>query len=275
MGARFFRKSIFITGASSGIGEALARSFAAEGACVTLAARRVERLRRIQREIAAAGGEAIAVTCDVTSRPSINRAVARAIKKYRRLDVVVANAGIPVNGRFAKLTTEDYRRQFDTNFFGVVDTVYAVLPYLKKTRGRLAIVTSVLGRMATPGASAYCASKFAACALAESLYHEFSELGVSVTNILPGFVNTEIGYVRRDGKVDLGGKNLIPDWLAATPDAAALEILRAIHARKPEVIVTAHGRLFEAAGRYFPRLTRFGQRLTANEVIKMLESGSR
>ncbi|MBM3290605.1 MAG: SDR family NAD(P)-dependent oxidoreductase, partial [Candidatus Hydrogenedentes bacterium] len=233
MGARFSGKSVFVTGASSGIGEALARAFAAEGACVTLAARRADRLRKIQREILSEGGEAAVATCDVTNRVSINRAVARAVKKYRRIDIVVANAGIPVNGRFAKLDTVDFRRAFDTNFFGVVDTVYATLPYLKKTRGRLAIVTSILGRLPAPGASAYCASKFAACGLAESLYHELAEYGISVTNVLPGFVNTEIGYVAHDGSVDPKRKNLIPEWLAAGPDAAAAEILRAVRARKP------------------------------------------
>ncbi|NUM53355.1 MAG: SDR family NAD(P)-dependent oxidoreductase [Candidatus Hydrogenedentes bacterium] len=275
MAARFSGKAVFITGASSGIGAALAKRFAAEGARVALAARRTGLLRKVQREIAAEGGDAIAVTCDVTSPVSIKRAVARVVKTYRRLDVVVANAGMPVNGRFTTLDTADFRRQFDTNFFGVVDTIYATLPHLRKTRGRLAIVTSIAGRLPLPGGSAYCASKFAACGLAECLYHEFSEFGVSVTNVLPGFVNTEIGYVKRNGSIDRAKPNTIPEWLAAGADQAAAEMLDAIHARKAEVVLTAHGKLIEAVGRYFPRLTRLGQRLAAKEVMHILERGAR
>jgi short-subunit dehydrogenase len=112
------------------------------------------------------------------------------------------------------------------------------------------------------------------CGLAECLYHEFAAFGVSVTNALPGFVNTEIGYVTKSGKVDLSKRNLIPEWLAANPEDAAAEIMAAVYARKPEVIVTAHGKLVAALGRYLPRLTRFGQHLTAREVIKIVEGAS-
>lgn len=271
MAARFKGKVAFVTGASSGIGAAVAKLLAAEGARVALAARRADRLRALATQIREDGGTALVCTCDVTDRKSIDRAVARTINHFRRIDVVVANAGFFVSGLFEKLNTSDFRRQFETNFFGVVDTISATLPYLKKTKGRLAIVSSVAGRIATPAASAYCSSKFALNGLAETLYLELARLQISVTLVLPGFVATEIGQVNNEGVFDPGKESPIPSWLAVSPEDAASEVVDAIYRRRFEAVISAHGKLFAAVGRYFPHMTRFSQRLGANQVIGVVE----
>jgi NAD(P)-dependent dehydrogenase (short-subunit alcohol dehydrogenase family) len=228
-------------------------------------------LRALAKEIRDGGGTALVCTCDVTNRKSIDRAVARTVKEFRRIDVVVANAGFFVSGLFEKLETNDFRRQFETNFFGVVDTISATLPYLKKTKGRLAIVSSVAGRIATPAASAYCSSKFALNGLAETLYLELARFDVSVTLVLPGFVATEIGQVNNEGVFDPGKESLIPSWLAVSPEDAAGEVVDALYRRRFEAVVSTHGKLLAAFGRYFPHMTRLSQRLGANQVIGVVE----
>jgi len=128
---------------------------------VVLAARRVDRLEALAQDLERSGRRALAVACDVTRDGDVERAVAAARAAFGRLDVVVANAGFGVVGPVERLTLDDYRRQFETNVFGVLRTVRAALPELKRTTGRLAIVGSVSGHVATPGSSPIRAARWA------------------------------------------------------------------------------------------------------------------
>jgi len=129
--AAFTGKVAFITGASAGIGAALAREFARQGAAVVLVARRRERLQELAAAIEQSGGKALAIEGDVTVDGSLEQAMAEAKRAYGRVDIVVANAGFGVMGRFDKLTLDDYRRQFETNIFGVMRTAKAALDELR------------------------------------------------------------------------------------------------------------------------------------------------
>ena len=144
-------KVALITGASAGIGAALARELARDGADLVLAARREDRLRQLAGEIEAAGRTAMVVGCDVTRDGDPERAVAAAVQRYGRLDIAVANAGFGVAGRVEELTLDDFRRQLETNVFGVLRTLYASLPELRKTRGQFVVVGSVSGTCPPPG----------------------------------------------------------------------------------------------------------------------------
>src|SRR5438309_116357 len=117
---RFSEKTVMITGASSGIGEALAREFARQGARLVLAARRTDRLKALSRELEAGGTRVIFYRCDVTKDGDLEHAVAMARSEIGPLNIVVANAGFGVVGLAERLTLEDYRRQFETNFYGVL-----------------------------------------------------------------------------------------------------------------------------------------------------------
>src|SRR5580700_6570491 len=145
----FFRdKVVLITGASSGIGEELA--------WLTLAARRKERLEKLAERIAGLGNaETLVVECDVTRDGDLERAVAETVAKWAKLDIAIANAGFGIVGTLKRLTLEDYRRQFETNVFGVLRTIYAALPEIEKAKGNIVIIGSVAGWAATPGGSAY------------------------------------------------------------------------------------------------------------------------
>src|SRR5687767_13709452 len=150
-----------ITGASSGIGAALAREFAARNFCVALVARRLEKLEILAAEIRAAGGRASAHRGDVTVDGAIANVVAELTAQGLAPCIVVANAGFGVVGNVQNLDLDDYRRQFDANVYGVLRTLQESLGALRATKGRFVIMGSVAGHVSSAGGSAYAMSKFA------------------------------------------------------------------------------------------------------------------
>ncbi len=250
----FFRdKSVLITGASSGIGEELALQLAQVGAKLTLTARRVDRLETLAQKIADSGKpRPVVAECDVTRDGDLERAVADAISAFGKLDVVFANAGFGVVAPLKKLTLDDYRRQFETNVFGVLRTIYAALPELEKSRGNLAIVGSVAGWISTPGASPYSMSKFALRALADSITLELKATGIKVTLLSPGFVDSEIRVKDNYEKLHAKAKDPIPPRMVVPTPVAVREILNAVARGKRERIITGHGKVLVAVQRYVP-----------------------
>ncbi len=198
---RFQGRTVLITGASSGIGAALARRFAAEGAHLVLTARRLEKLGEVAASLPEPHGDVRILECDVTRDGQLDEVVAQVQRSGAKLDIVIANAGFGVAGAVQRLALEDYRRQFETNVFGVLRTIYAVLPALSRPGGQLAIIGSVAGHVPQAGASAYGMSKFAVRALAESLRAELAPEGIAVTLISPGFVDSDIRRTDNRGVV--------------------------------------------------------------------------
>lgn len=242
---------VLITGASSGIGEAVARELVRRGAKVALCARRTDLLEKVVTELRAAGGSAIAVACDVTKDGDPETAVARAVAEWGRIDTVLANAGFAIAGRFDSLSIDDYRRQLETNLFGTIRMLKAALPELKKTNGRIGVVGSVNGFIGTPATSAYCISKFALRGLCDSVRPELKTFGVSVTHIAPGFVASEIRAKDNREVVHRQAKDPVPPWLVASAESAANEIVNALRRRKREQIVTFHGKVAVFLERHF------------------------
>jgi short-subunit dehydrogenase len=260
--AAFFKnKSVLITGASSGIGEELARQLAKAGAKLTLAARRRDLLDTLAQSIALAGGaKPLVVECDVTKDGDLERAVAEAVRQWGKLDIAIANAGFGVVGPVKSLSLADYRRQFETNIFGVLRTLYAALPHVESARGNIVIIGSVAGWTATPGASPYSMSKFALRALANSITSELRQSGVRVTLISPGFVASNIRRIDNHGELHASAKEPIPAWLVVPTEKAAKSILRAVARGKREAIITGHGKILVAIERFAPWLLRAATR---------------
>jgi short-subunit dehydrogenase len=253
----FKDKAVLITGASSGIGEELARQLGRYGSKLTLAARRRALLDGLADGIATAGASRpLVVDADVTRDGDMERAVLESVRHWGTLDVVIANAGFGVVGAFRELSLADYRRQFETNVFGVLRTIYAALPEIERAHGNVVIIGSVAGWTATPGTSAYAMSKFALRALADSITPEFRRTGVTVTLISPGFVMSSIRQVDNQGRFHPAAKDSVPAWLAVSTTRAVRQILKAVARGKREAIVTGHGKILVALQRFTPWVVR-------------------
>jgi short-subunit dehydrogenase len=273
----FFRgKSILITGASSGIGRELALQLATAGAQLTLTARRAELLATLAAQIVDAGGARPVVSvCDVTHDDDPERSVAAAVSAYAGLDIVFANAGFGVVGYFERLELADYRRQLETNVFGVLRTLKACQTQIARRRGNVAIIGSVAGHCATPGNSPYCMSKFAVRALAQSITPELARAGVSVTLLSPGFVASNIRRVDNAGQFHVEAPDPMPKWLVVDTQRACRQILRAVAAGRAEAIITGHGKLLVAIERFAPWILRIaGRRMAAGGRSLRPEAGS-
>ena len=261
----FQNKSVLITGASSGIGEELALQLAALDARLTLTARRRELLDALARKIAATGKSApLVMPADVALGDDLTLAANETLRAHGKLDIVIANAGFGVVGPFKKLTLEDYRRQFETNVFGLLRTIYAALPAIEQSHGNVVLIGSVSGWTASPGASPYSMSKFAVRALANAITPELALSGVKVTLISPGFVASNIRRVDNRGTLHSSAKEPIPDWLVMPTEKAVRKILRAIARGKREAIITTHGKLLVAAQRFTPWILRLAFRRIAS-----------
>lgn len=257
MALRFENKVVWITGAGSGIGRALALRLAEEGADIALSGRRLERLEEVAAEVQARGRKGIALLCDVTDEAQVRSACEQVVSAFGRLDVVVANAGFAVSGKFEKLTLGDWRRQFDTNVMGVIATVGAALPHLKETEGRIVLVGSIMALMSASGSGAYAASKHAVRAIGATLAQELFGTGVSCTTIHPGYVESEIGQVDNRGKFHAHKSDRRPAKLMWSAERAAKVMARAIYRRRREVVFTAHGKVGAFVGMHMPGVLHF------------------
>ena len=251
---------VVITGASSGIGAALAKVHDARGARLALMARRKDKLTALAKSCA----NALAIACDVDDDDSVRNAFGEAVAVFGRIDIVIANAGISVPGTVERLTMDDFRRQFETNVLGVVRTAKAAIEPLRETRGRLGIVGSVNGYISLPGFAAYGMSKFAVRALCDSLRGELKKDGVSVTHIAPGFVASEIRLRE--------GKDPVPAWIVAKGEDAAVEIVRAMQRRRSNAVITGHGRVFVKLQQRAPKLVDRLVLLGADRILGSLET---
>jgi short-subunit dehydrogenase len=255
--AKLNGKVAFITGASSGIGAAMAREFARRGADVVLLARRWERLEALALEVRARGRRALTIRCDVTVDGDLERAVSTAMEEFGRIDWVVANAGFGVAGAVHKLSIEDFRRQFETNILGVLRTVHATREALIASRGSIAIMGSVMSFLALPVGAPYSMSKHAVRALADALRAEVAKYGVGVTLLAPGFVDSEIRKVDNQGHLHEDAREMIPSWLRMDTDKAASKLVTAVVKRKSVAVITGHGKAAVFLARHFPRLVSF------------------
>lgn len=190
--SRFEGTAALVTGASAGIGAAIARRLALEGASVLLGARREELCARHAEAIAAEGGQAAAVALDVTDDASLRAAVQHAADEFGGLDVVVVNAGIEMVKPFSALRDEDWDAILKVNLVGASRTVRAAMPLLARSGGAVVMVASMAGVEGAAALSAYAASKGGMIAFARSLAKELAPRNIRVNAVAPGMVETEM-----------------------------------------------------------------------------------
>ena len=187
----FKDKTAVVTGASSGIGRALALRLAREGARVALVARRQDELESVAATIGELGGSATAIPCDVADHAAVEHAAARAIEELGRVDILVNNAGYGHHRPFVDWDVDDMERMMRVNYLGTLYWTKALVgSMVEGGGGTLVFVASVAGKIAPPEESAYAASKFAVVGLAEALAIELEDSGIDVLTVYPGVIRT-------------------------------------------------------------------------------------
>jgi short-subunit dehydrogenase len=248
-----------VTGASGGIGAALARRLVAAGARILLVARRADRLEKIVAELAGSPGQADFLPGDVTDPAIRAEAVARCQAHFGGLDLLVNNAGVGALGRFDCSSPEHLRQVLEVNFFAPVELTRAALPALRAGQTPIIVnVGSILAHRAIPHAGEYCASKFALRGFSESLRAELASEGIDVLLITPGSTDTEFF-----DHALVPGKYPWRQPRGVSPDLVARRTLAAIRRGKHEVTIGLSGRLLILANRLAPRivdrvLSRYG-----------------
>jgi short-subunit dehydrogenase len=191
--ADFRDRVAVVTGASSGIGEQLARDLAARGAHVALLARRLDRLETLADELSRRGVTALPIACDVSDRASVDAAVATVEQRMGHVDLLVNNAGYVTHALFKDHDVADIERMVRTNFLSMVYTIKAVLPGMRARRtGWIVNLSSVAGRLGQPDEAAYSATKFAVAGFSEGISYELEPLGIHVMTVYPALVRTEM-----------------------------------------------------------------------------------
>ena len=222
-----------VTGASSGIGHATARSLASRGAAVALAARRVERLEELADGIRAEGGAAVVIPTDVTDEKQAREAVARTVGVLGRLDTLVNNAGVMLLGPIVDAPVEEWRRMVELNLLGLLYCTHAALPHLidaaatgERGVADIVNVSSVAGRVARNGSGVYNATKHGVGAFSESLRQELAGRHVRVSLVEPGATVTELaGHNRPEIRESIGQRFAGVERLAAEDIADTIEFI--------------------------------------------------
>jgi len=263
-------KVVWITGASSGIGEALAHEFAKEGAKLVLSARRLEELERVKQELSLPGDAVMTLPIDMLRPEEFAAKTQSVLAQFGRIDVLVPNAGVSQREKFLDIAPADFTRLMDTNFTNVILLTREVLPHLLVQKsGGILVTSSVSGKIGTAFRTFYSASKHAIQGFFDSLRGEVWREGVQITIVCPGYIKTNISYnaIGKDGKpfgkMDENQAKGIP------ADVCARKMVAAFKAGKREVVIAG---FMETLGTY---LKRFAPALlwqfTKNYSIKAVE----
>jgi short-subunit dehydrogenase len=245
---------MLITGASQGIGRALAELAAASGAKVLAVARSVELLQELAAHAKSHGQILEVVQADITSTDDRRRMVEAAEQHFGGVDVLVNNAGIGATGHFADCAPERLRKIMEVNFFALAETIRAFLPLLKKgNRPAIVNISSIAGKRGIPARSEYSASKFAVQGLSEAMRAELAKDGIDVLVVCPGLTQTNFS------RNMLEQKALVPmdHMRGMTSEQVAAAALRAIEKGKNETTLTFKGKLICLVTRFLPRFADF------------------
>ncbi len=243
-------KVAIVTGASSGIGEAVAELLAQEGARVALAARRTDQLDSVRERLAttASSSETMVVECDVRAPQDVQRLVQTVLNRWGQLDILVANAGFGYRSLIVEGDIERWKDLLDTNVYGLLLTLkYGVPPMLARHSGHVVVTSSIAGRVVTPTGGVYCASKAAATAIAEALRMEVAKEGVRVTTLEPGVVVSDFQRVAEYPP------EILPNMLKGAEPLVPADIARAVvFALRQPAHVGIHELIIRPAGQTYP-----------------------
>jgi short-subunit dehydrogenase len=256
-------RRILITGASSGIGKALAQQLAPLGAKLVLAARSEDKLKALADSLPGA----IAVTADITQEADRQHVLDRAVEQFGGLDVLINNAGIASWAHFADSTEAILRQIMEVNFFAPAELIRKAIPILVNgTQPAVVNVSSMCGRRAMPAWSEYSASKYALCGLTEALRGELARFDIDILLIIPGLTKSDFSqhFLKSEGKAKIEYDKGMP------PEVVASAIVKALVKNKTETWIGSDTQWMLRVNRWLPRLVDY---LLARKVKKLYQAG--
>jgi short-subunit dehydrogenase len=251
----FHNKVVWITGASSGIGEAMAYELAKEGARLALSARNQERLEEIRKYCLSLGSEVAIFPFDLSHVEEIPKVANQVLNHFKKLDLLVNNGGISQRGLASETSLDVDRRIMEINFFGNIALTKAVLPYMiRQGYGHLAVTSSIVGKFGYPRRSSYSASKHALQGFYESLRTEMIGKNIKVTIILPGRIRTNISFHALNEKGKEHGEMDKGQAQGMLAENFARKVLRGIRKQKKEILIGGKELIMVHIRKYFPFL---------------------
>lgn len=247
-------KVVVVTGASSGIGEAMAREYAKMGAKVVMAARREKELQRIAAEITAYSSEVAYCACDVTKEDDCKHLINVAVERFGGIDVMICNAGLSMRALFDDCDLAVLHRLMDVNFWGTVNCTKYALPHLQKSHGSLVGISSVAGIHGLPGRTGYSASKYAMTGFLDTIRVENLKKGVHVMTACPGFTASNVRFSALTADGSQQGETPRNESKMMTPEEVAHIVAKGIKRRKRLCLMEWEGRGTHLLKKFFPAL---------------------
>lgn len=262
-------KTVIITGASSGIGAALAEEYGRRGANVVMGARTEEKLREMAATIEGHGGKAAYAACDVTQEQDCARLIALAVERFGGIDVLICNAGISMRALMDDVDLSVLHRLMDVNFWGTVNCVKYALPYVQRSRGSIVGVSSVAGIHGLPGRTGYSASKYAMTGFLETIRIENLKKGVHVMVACPGFTASNVRFSALTADGSQQHESPRDEGKMMTAEEAARRIIKGVAKRKRTLVMDFEGRASAFIKKFAPGLL---DRIFYNHMAKEPDS---
>jgi dehydrogenase/reductase SDR family member 7B len=262
-------KVVIITGASSGIGKALAFAFGNEGAKIVITGRKEAPLMEVSEALTNQGIDNLAIVSDVSIEDDNKKTVAQTINKYGKIDILINNAGISMRAMFEDCDVNVIKTLMDINFYGTVYATKYALPYIKATKGTIVGVSSIAGYRGLPVRSGYSASKFAMNGFLEALRTELLHTGVHVLTACPGFTASNIRVASLGADGTSKGDSMRDEGKMMSSEEVADRILKAVKKRDRDMVLTLQGKMAVWVNKLFPSLA---DKLVYNALAKEKDS---
>ncbi|NQU34106.1 MAG: SDR family oxidoreductase [Bacteroidetes bacterium] len=262
-------KVVIITGATSGIGKALAYEFAHNGSKIVIGARNYDMLSTIATDIKKGGGEVLFVQTDISIESDCINLVLTAVENYGKIDILINNAGISMRALFENTELKVLKQLMDVNFWGTVYTTKHALSHILKQKGSVVGVSSIAGMKGLPARTGYSASKFAMSGFLEALRIENMKKGLHVLVAFPGFTSSNIRNNSLCGSGTQQGESPRDEDKMMTAEEVAKHIYKAVVKRKNKIVLTSQGKLVSAINKVFPN---FLNKMVYNSLAKEPDS---
>lgn len=247
-------KVVIITGATSGIGKALAFEFGRKGSSVVITGRRAEELGKVEQDLRKLGVSVLAIPGDVSKDEDTLQIIEKTIHHFKKIDILINNAGISMRALFEDVQLEVFKKVMDINFFGTVQCTKHALPHILESKGSIVGISSINGKRATPARTAYSASKYAMEGFLEALRMEVMKRGVHVLSVCPGFTTSNIRNVALTADGHAQGESPRDESKMMSAEETAEHIYKAIVKRKRDLVLTPQGKLAVWLTKLFPVL---------------------